>query len=151
MMILYPGAFCFLIFMAWYIYNYIKKNSEKLNFEKFLILTSVSVMFFLSPIMTTLAEFLNCKSINNVDYIAVNLIEKCSENSRYTFWRNILIIPTFMLFGIILPLLTFHYMYKNRFQLFDRKIIYKIGFLLNGYSPSTFYWFILKLFLNFIY
>lgn len=139
-MVLYPLFVSFFLLLFSLIEIILKKAIQKVILERFLIQASIATAFFLSPIITSLSDFVNCTSVDNTFYITVNLIEECSGNSRYLFWRNVLVIPAFILFAICLPLLAFSYMYINKNRLYNQKIIYKIGFLLNGYTTQTFYW-----------
>ena len=90
--------------------------------------------------MNVLSEFLNCTELYGNYYITNNLLEKCNDNSRYEYWKYSLIVPSFIVFGFVVPFSAFYYMLNKRDQLFDDKYIYKIGFLLHGYNSKKFYW-----------
>ena len=106
----------------------------------FLISLAITFVIMMPSIFAVAADFLNCTEINGHYYITHFLIERCDENERYIFWKYSLILPSFIFFNLIYPLVLFSFMYRHRENLFDDKIIYKIGFLLNGYSAKTFYW-----------
>lgn len=97
-------------------------------------------MFFLSSIIGTVADFFNCTQLYDDFFLTNFLLEKCNDNPKYEFWKINLIFPTFLIFIVAFPLLLFFYMYRNRNRLFDSDVVYKIGFLLNGYSEKSYYW-----------
>ena len=67
------------------------------------------------------------------------MIEECftTSHNHWIFWY---IIPGFLIFGVLFPFIAFAYMWINRNNLSEEKIISKIGFLLNGYEKERFYW-----------
>ena len=132
-----PFAFCFLLGLFWVSY---KIYSKQKIFESFLITISITFFFFQSSVINALADFLNCTQIEQNFYLTNYLLEKCENNLIYENWRNLLIIPSFSIFCLILPLLSFIYMLRNRKNLYTDHILRKVGFLLNGYSPRYFYW-----------
>ena len=136
-----PFAFCFLLGLFWISYKFYSKQKVLVLFENFLITISITFFFFQSSIINALTDLLNCTKIENDDYISNYLLEKCSGNVNYEKWRAFLIIPSFCFFCLILPLLPFVYMFKNRANLYSDKILSKIGFLVNGYSPQHYYWY----------
>ena len=136
-----PLAFCFLLGFFWILYKFYSKQRFFVIFESFLITISITFFFFQSSIINALTDLLNCTKIENNSYITNYLLEKCTDNIHYEKWRNLLVIPTFSIFCFILPLVPFVYMFKNRKNLYNDKILSKVGFLLNGYSPQYYYWY----------
>ena len=112
-------------------------------FERFLITAAIIFFYFQAPVLNAIAGMLNCYPIENEKYITDYPLEQCTHNARYSEWRNILIIPAACFFVLILPAWPLYYMHKNKAMIFHKDVIYKIGFLLNGYSPKTFYWYII--------
>lgn len=108
--------------------------------EGFLITNGMTLFFFLSPIINLLSSFLNCTDINGEKRLTNFLIEKCENNSRYEFWKNNFVIPSFVIFGFLIPFSMFYYMFKRKKDLYEETFRYKIGFLLNGYTSINFYW-----------
>lgn len=108
--------------------------------ERFLITFGMTLFFFLSPIINVLSDFFNCTELHGNSYVTNYLIEKCDGNPTYDFWKYRLIIPSFVVFGILTPFFTFYYMWRKKDHLFEDMYICKIGFLLNGYSSKNFYW-----------
>ena len=136
-----PFVFCFLLGFFWILYKSYSKQKFFVILENFLVTLSITFFFFQSSIINALADLLNCTKIENVFYLTNYLLEKCAGNSNYDKLFNILIIPSFCIFCIILPLVPFVYMFKNRTNLYTDKILCKVGFLLNGYSPQFYYWY----------
>ena len=141
MTIFSPFIFTFLLFVFWIFYK-IKENLPfPVMIEHFCITTAISFLFFLSPIINVLADFLDSTEIFGNYYITSYLIERSNNNPQYNLWRNYLILPSFCFFTILFPLCLFIYMQRRKHILFTEGIIYKIGFVLNGYSSETFYWY----------
>ena len=124
----------------WFCFMMFYKITFKKVIKKFLITLAIETNLFLSAIINALANFVNCSEIDNEFYITNYLAEKCSNNYRYSLWRNALIIPSFIVFAVILPLLAFNFMFKNRQKLLSKNIIQYVGFLLSGFEIKKFYW-----------
>lgn len=138
---MYPIIFGCFLFAFWLTMKIIRKMSFYQMLERFLITLAMIFMFFLSSIIGAVADFFNCTQIYNEHYVTNFLIEKCSNNPTYDMWKKYLIIPASCLFLVVFPLILFIYMHKHRDRLFEREIVYKIGFLLNGYSVKSYYWY----------
>jgi len=108
--------------------------------KNFLQSQIIIVNFLLSSIINTLADFMNCTTVNkeefNVSYLAV----KCTHNDEYLFWITFFILPSFFFYACLLPITAFVYMYKNRMRLFELDVVSKISFLLKGYQRESYYW-----------
>ena len=135
-----PLAFSGLLFIYWFIYKFLKKITFSLMLEKFLITVCILMNFFLSPVINAISNFFNCTILYSEQYITENLWEKCYNNPRYSFWRSHVMLPAFLFYAILLPLMLFSFLFKNRQNLFEERILSKIGFLLKGYSENKFYW-----------
>ena len=120
-----------------------------LMIERFLATTTITFFYFQAPVINALAGILNCSRIENESYITDYLLEQCTNNARYSEWRKILVLPTACFFVLILPAWSIYYMNKNKERIFNKEVICKVGFLLNGYSPQVFYWYIF--FLQYFY
>ena len=126
------------------------KIQLKYAFDRLFITILITLTYFISPIINALADYVNCTEINNNLYITNYLLIQCNNNHTYFIWGILLVFPSFLIYGVGLPLTAYFYMMKNRNQLFKQSIIEKINFLLNGYSTQTFYWyFFLFQFYNF--
>ena len=139
--ILYPLFFNCGLLIFWLLYKIVRKKSFSHVIERFMISCGMSMQFFLSPIINSLSDFLNCTELNGNSYMTNFLIERCNNNEKYFLWKYCFVIPCFSIFAILIPVITYFYMRKNRNKLFDKSMIYKIGYLLNGYSPDSFYWY----------
>ena len=134
-------VFCFFLFLFWMIYKFFSKQDIFVILESFLVTVSITLFFFQSSVINSLADLLNCTKIENTFYLTNYLLEKCEGNINYEKWRNLLIIPTFCIFCLFLTLVPFIFMFKNRNKLYTDSILRKVGFLLNGYSPQFYYWY----------
>lgn len=52
-----------------------------------------------------------------------------------------MILPAAFFFIFFLPGWFLYYIHKNRKNLFSKSVLPKVGFLINGYSPDTFFWY----------
>ena len=141
MVLAFPFAFCFLLALFWIFYKFNSKRKLVDIFESFSITTTISFFFFQSAVINGLADLLNCIQIDNNYYLGNYLLEQCSGNPNYEKFRNFMIIPAFCFFILLFTLAPFYYMFKNKNKLYSDKILRKVGFLLNGYSRSYYYWY----------
>ena len=125
----------------WIVYKFYKKYDFCIAFERFLVTSAITFFYFQAPIINAIAGMLDCSQIENEYYISNYPLEQCSNNSRYSEWKNAFFIPVIIFFVFILPAGPLYYMYNNKENIFNKDIIYKIGFLVNGYLPITFYWY----------
>ena len=144
MMILLPIISTFMLLIFWIIYKAFQHLSYKEIFEKFLITSAITFFYFQPNIINSLAKVLDCSKIENEEFLTNFLNINCNTNEAYKIWKYGLFIPAFCFFSVILPLVPFCYMYRNKNRLYAEKIIYKIAFLLNGFSKNQFYWYFLK-------
>ena len=139
-LVFYPFLFSVFLMAFWLIYKFYHKVGFFYVLERFFITSGMIMVFFISPIINILSDFLNCTQIYENYYITNFLIEKCNDNSKYTFVRNVFVIPSLFFFAFIFPFFFFVYMFKNRQNLYNYKIMAKVSFWMNGYSIKTFYW-----------
>ena len=135
-----PFIFGAFLVIFWIICKIFYKLSMEETIEKFLSTFFITLSFFLSSIITSLSEFISCTQIYEESYIKNYLAEKCTNNPRYSKWRNFLVIPSFLIFAFFLPFFILVYMRGKRNKLFQKDVFSKISFLLNGYTDKTFYW-----------
>ena len=138
MLICLPFSFCFFLIAFWTLYKIFSKQSFIKVCESFLITAIITFFYFQSSIITALANLLNCTKIEDENYLTNYLFEKCAEH--YYSWRNLMILPAFFFFSIILTILPFIYMFKNMENLYTESVLSKIAFLLHGYSAKHYYW-----------
>ena len=136
-----PGFFGGGLLIFWLLAATINKLSLKEAMKNFLQSQIIIITFLLSSIINTLADFVNCTTINNEDYNVSYLTVQCTNNETYLFWRSFYIIPSFIFYALLLPIIAFVFMYKNRKKLFQLDVVSKISFfLMNGYKRESYYW-----------
>ena len=136
-----PVGFCFLLMLFWISYKFYKNCDGWTIFEDFFRTSTITFFYFQAPIINALAGMLNCTPLDNESYLSDYLLEQCTNNARYSQWRNYLVFPVACFFVIILPIWPIYYMNQNKERIFSMEVTHKVGFLLNGYSPNTFYWY----------
>ena len=134
-----PIVFSIFLAIFWILYKFHQKKSFNFIIEKYMITLNIIFFYFQSPIINSLCDILNCTRLGKSSYISVYMIEECftTSHNHWIFWY---IIPGFLIFGVLFPFIAFAYMWINRNNLSEEKIISKIGFLLNGYEKERFYW-----------
>ncbi len=151
-MVCLPIISTFFLIIFWIIYKFFHRLSYKEILEKILITSAITFFYFQPNIINALAKVFDCSSIENEEFLTEYLNINCRTNEAYQIWKYSLFLPAFCFFTIILPLVPFCYMYRNRNQLYEEKIIYKVAFLLNGFSKDKFYWYFEKIsIINHIY
>ena len=135
-------GFCLVLILFWIAYKFYTRCHFSLIFDRILVTAAITFFYFQPQVINALAGLFNCSRIENESYINDYPLEQCTNNSTYSLWRNALVIPAVCFFLLILPAWPLYYMHKNKYRIFSKEVIYKIGFLLNGYSPHTFYWYI---------
>ena len=140
LILLFPAFFGGALLIFWLLAIKIYNLSLNEAFTNFLQSEIIIIAYFLSSIINSLADFVNCTTINQEDFNVSYLLVQCTHNDYYSFWRNYFILPSFILYSIILPFVAFVYMYKHRMELFEFDVMTKISFLLNGYKRESFYW-----------
>jgi len=135
-----PFGFCYLLMLFWIAYKMYKKCNYSIMAERFCVTTAITFFYFQPQVINALAAMFNCYQIENESYISNYPLEQCTNNERYSQWRNFVFFPAACFFVLLLPIGPLYYMSKNKERLFSKEVICKVGFLLNGYSPETFYW-----------
>ena len=103
LVILYP-LFLSIILIPILLVLKIKYHFENsVIYERYIIMVAITLNYFLSPVLTALANFINCTDLYSNQYITVFLIERCNDNPQYLFWLLNIILPTFIFYGILLP------------------------------------------------
>lgn len=82
-------------------------------------------------------------------YIHTELSERC-YTSIYNSWVYFSVIPSFLIYAFILPLIYFIYMYWHNDDLYEKSNLIHVGFLVNGYKSNKNYWEFLFFFRKFI-
>lgn len=136
-----PVVFITIMFIGFLFYNLKKRNNLNDLLQKTLVMFSITILFFHSNIVNTIANFFNCIDIEKNSYIFAYLIESC-ESENYIYWRNRAAIPGLIFYVFLFPAVIFAYMFKNRNSLLDPGVISKVGFMMHGYSPENFYWYL---------
>ncbi len=139
-MIILPFLYCFFLLFFWLIHKILRKISIQFMKERF-FLTSALVYYYFQPSITNaLSDFLNCTKVGENYYLSNYLNEECTNNNRYLMWVLFLVLPSFVIYAIIFPGLAFFYMFLKRNKLYEGDVIYKVGFMLNGFAKEKFYW-----------
>lgn len=123
------------------IYFIIKR---KTNIVKEMISCFFFSLFLLSPtIFTSLFDLLNCKEYDMGNYIK-NFMYNYPENECYTNsyynWIFFLVVPSLVIYALILPLTSLIYLFNIKNLLINNDKNYKdVEFLIRGYKRQKFY------------
>lgn len=124
----------------------IKKGMSKNNdvFDKFVASLVVS-MFFVHPIIiNSMAKIFSCFQIDNDYYMVADMKLNCF-NSDHHFYILAIVVPTFLIWGVLFPSFCCYRIYKKRKVLKTHHTLLKYGFLYNGYQSNVFYWGFVKI------
>lgn len=144
-MLIIPGLFLLMILLFWIIRRCLKNHSLQFILERIFITGTMTLFFFQCPLITSLTQIMNCVDIGGNSYVSNFLVERC-DSPTYNFWRIFITIPFFCFYTVFLPLLAFSYMLYHRNNLYEENIIYKIGYLLNGFREEYFVWYLILLY-----
>lgn len=134
-----PLVFCFTFLIFWVIHKLIYKKTWKYMMEKFSITVALIMTFFMFSIVNTCAQFLDCTNIDGEYFVTNYLLLSCSSED-YLWWKYLIILPTIFIFSLMIPAVILLYMFKHRHNLFQKNILYKVGYMLNGYKTEIYYW-----------
>lgn len=136
------------ILVVFFVINFLinlarKKYTKPWNFfEKTMSSLTISLFMAQPSIFNSVFAITDCVTLDSgTSYIKTNLDESCLSNFYLDFYIR-MIIPTLLIFGILLPLIAFSFMFFYRKNIFEEKshIRKYFGFLLNGYKNEKFYW-----------
>lgn len=98
-------------------------------------------MFLLQPtILESLFDILKCEKIGEQYYISKELLTLCYD-SQYKKWVAFLVVPSFLIYVIIFPCYLFILVSSNNKKISSlEEFNQKVGFLIQGYKKSAFYW-----------
>ena len=89
-----------------------------------------------------------CKNLYRRDveeyYLNINYETKCFD-SNHIKWSFGLGLLNISLWGIILPMIIFIILYKNKENLDQFDIRYRYSFIYRGYNNKSFYWELVKM------
>lgn len=139
-MSLIPIVLLIIIFTSLITYIIFAKKGIHYLTQRIITILIITIFSFQPPIMNYLFNIVNCLEIESEHYYLKNLyVEQCYTDRHYS-WLFKLFIPSFIIYGFLLPLPCFIYMVKYSNFLHESKHIKRIGFLSNGYAQSKFYW-----------
>ena len=104
------------------------------------VLTVVCILFLLYPTMVKQSlGALACERVGTIYYLAVDLQEVCYE-TRHAWFVLVISIPQIVLYTIGLPFGATLILYRNRFNLTDRRVQFRMGILYHGYRHRLYWW-----------
>ena len=134
-----------------YLSIYLKKKAsedEKIMAKNKVILAFCVAFYSFQPtILSILVQMSMCEFFNFGSYLKVYLVESC-QSTLYLSFYYYLVLPMLFIFSIFLPgfLIIYIFAKKKRGQLFNKKVLQKIGFILIGFKKQNFYWYLNNLF-----
>lgn len=126
----------------WTIKSILSKNNN--SFNKFVASLVVS-MFFVHPIIiNSMAKIFSCFQIDDEYYMIADMKLNCFNSDHY-FYIFYIVVPTFLIWGVLFPSFCCFRIYKRRKELKSHHTLFKYGFLYNGYQSNVFYWGFVKI------
>jgi len=137
------SLFPFIITVLFILYLRFLKLAKDQIWSRLLIAFSIIVCSLQSPIFSSFFEILLCDNFQSNDqsfsYIHTQLSERCYTSS-YFIWVFYFIIPAFFFYGILLPSISYIYIFYHRENLYETDVLNRIGFLINGYKKEKYFW-----------
>ena len=138
-----PFLYVFL-FIFYFLMNWMRKKFVKsFQFMQKTISTLTISIFMAQPaIFNAIFLITNCQTLDpGTSFISTNIEESCLSNFYKEFYE-ILIIPAVIIFGIVLPLISFGFILIYRKSMYEENssVTKYFSFLLNGYKKEKFYW-----------
>jgi hypothetical protein len=91
-------------------------------------------------ILKSLMQLLDCRELDpGTSYLYTNMTENCNSDD-YKAWLYFLIIPFFFFYALIVPSISYIFMFTRRKTLFDIRNMKKIGFLVIGLNQKNYLW-----------
>ena len=110
------------------------------TFELVLTTITISIYSFHANIIKSLMQLLDCREIEpGTSYLYLELSEDC-YGERYENWFFVIVIPFFFFYTILIPALSYFYIYLRRETLYNLEVMRKIGFLTMGYNSQNYLW-----------
>ena len=110
------------------------------KFELILTTIIISIYSFHANIIKSLMQLLDCREIEpGTSYLYLELSEDC-YSERYENWFFVIVIPFFFFYTILVPALSYFYIYLRRETLYNIEVMRKIGFLTMGYNSQNYLW-----------
>jgi len=136
-----PIMQCILIYLV--IQLVIKRFSRTIHPSQFFRLSVLYIIMVEQPgVVGYLASFLSCSNIykdSKVEYIALHPNWTC-EDPLYINYRNFLVIPSFIIWAICIPIYTFLVLFFKRKRLDSLNVRMTWGVLYNITKPQYYYW-----------
>ncbi len=132
--------FLFVVNLLYLIVLIFHKNLR--NKKKAIFYTSFIYLFiYLQPgLISQMIMLVSCRTVSDKDYIKANMNYQCwtQEHKTYTYS---LIVPSMILFFVIIPLILFLCLYFNKKKLNSLIVSLKFGFLYLGIIENKFFLF----------
>ncbi|KAL4450791.1 hypothetical protein ABPG74_011633 [Tetrahymena malaccensis] len=127
--------------------HYIYINIKKYRFHNVTAWISVIYMFIsMQPsIVRTHIQTSSCRFISGENYIKADVSQIC-YTSTHIGWVLFYILPTLMVWIVLIPLFFLYNMYKGKNDLNKIRMQYRFGFLYTEYKQTSYFWEIVKIY-----
>ncbi|KAL4503050.1 hypothetical protein ABPG72_014279 [Tetrahymena utriculariae] len=90
-------------------------------------------------------QTISCRQVSGVLYIKANVSEQC-YTSQHIAYLLLLILPTLIVWVILIPIFFFKKMYDGKDQLDKINMQYRFGFLYTEYKKTSYFWELVKVY-----
>lgn len=98
-----------------------ERNKQTARFQTTMMSASVVALFLMMPsALAYVLRYLNCTTVNGVDYLTSDVSIKCWEGTHLLFSATICVCSVFLL-AVVYPLGVQWYLYSQRQEVFKRK------------------------------
>lgn len=130
------------------LYVLFKLVKRSFNFDKFMVILLLSIFTFQPNIVKIMFQLINCRKLAqnpriepDKSFLEVNMLISCNDE-EYHSWMLSLLLPGFMIFALLAPLLTNLYLIKVKDSVPKHEVLNKFGFRLLNFGLDKFYWYL---------
>ncbi|EAR84932.3 transmembrane protein, putative (macronuclear) [Tetrahymena thermophila SB210] len=135
----------FMIFLLGLIFQKSIQNIKQ-PFPTYKLVTAAMflIIYFQPDLIQQIISLMSCRTIGDTSYILSNVAYECYTKQHIRYLLMILL-PFFILWILIFPILFYVLLRKNKQQLDDPQVKLKYGFLYHEYKQKAYYWELLKM------
>lgn len=133
-----PIVCCCVLLIFWFCVTFYKESAIYL--KRHFVCSVVIVLVVLNPsVLDSSMSMIGCREIDGVKYLMRDYSIECYSESH--IWMLFyIVVPTVLLYAIILPGILLLILYRNRHSLDEESIRMRYGIIYVGYKPKLWFW-----------
>ncbi|EAR84930.2 transmembrane protein, putative (macronuclear) [Tetrahymena thermophila SB210] len=135
----------FMIFLIGIIfYQLIQKERQPFPTYKLSTAAMFLIIYLQPDLIQQIISLMSCRTIGDTNYILSNVAFEC-YTQQHIKYLLIILLPFFILWILVLPILLFTILRVNKQKLDDPQVKIKYGFLYHEYKQKGYYWEFVKM------